>query len=71
MKYFMYSIKWQRGLPHLHLLLWLMGKLRPNQIEEVISTEIPNPEADRELYNTVYQSMIQGPCPCGALSAVN
>ncbi|GFR16796.1 helitron_like_N domain-containing protein [Trichonephila clavata] len=63
MKCFMYSIEWQkRGLPHVHLLLWLMEKLRPNEIEEIISTEIPNAETDRKLYDTVTKNMIHGPC---------
>ncbi|XP_061385321.1 uncharacterized protein LOC133320740 [Danaus plexippus] len=67
MKCFMYSIEWQkRGLPHVHLLLWLTEKLRPNQIDEVISAEIPNPESDRKLYDTVTKNMIHG--PCGALN---
>lgn len=48
MKCFSYSIEWKkRGLPHVHLLLWLMEKLRSIQIDEVISAEIPNPETDR------------------------
>ncbi|GFU79470.1 ATP-dependent DNA helicase [Trichonephila clavipes] len=67
MKCFMYSIKWQkRGLPHVHLLLWLMETLRPNQIDEIISSEIPNLETDRKLYDTVTKNMIHG--PCGALN---
>ncbi|KAG5883854.1 hypothetical protein JTB14_034824 [Gonioctena quinquepunctata] len=67
MKCFMYSIEWQkRGLPHVHLLLWLTEKLCPNQIDEVISAEIPNPERDRKLYDTVTENMIHG--PCGALN---
>ncbi|GFT80995.1 ATP-dependent DNA helicase [Trichonephila clavipes] len=67
MKCFMYSIEWQkRGLPHMHLLLWLMEKLRPNQIDEIISAEIPNLETDRKLYDTATKNMIHG--PCGALS---
>ncbi|GFT92961.1 helitron_like_N domain-containing protein [Trichonephila clavipes] len=37
MKCFMYSIEWQkRGLPYGYLLLWLMEKLCPNQIDEII-----------------------------------
>ncbi|GFT19600.1 ATP-dependent DNA helicase [Trichonephila clavipes] len=66
MKY-MYTIEWQkRGLPHVHLLLWLMEKLRPNQIDEIISAEIPNPETDQKLYDTVTKNMTHG--PCGALN---
>ncbi|GFY24708.1 uncharacterized protein TNCV_1017541 [Trichonephila clavipes] len=67
MKCFMYSIEWQkRGLPHVHLLLWLMEKLRPNQIDGIISADIPNLETDRKLYDTVTKNMIHG--PCGALN---
>ncbi|GFR05141.1 helitron_like_N domain-containing protein [Trichonephila clavata] len=66
-KYSMYSIEWQkRGLPHVHLLLWLMEKLRPTHIDEVISAEIPTPETDRMLYDTMTKNMING--PCGALN---
>ncbi|GFU00655.1 helitron_like_N domain-containing protein [Trichonephila clavipes] len=66
MKCFMYSIEWQKGLPHVHLLLWLMEKLRSNQIDKVISAEIPNPETQRKLYDTVTKNMIHG--FCGALN---
>ncbi|GFS64965.1 helitron_like_N domain-containing protein [Trichonephila clavipes] len=67
MKCFMYSIEWQtRGLPHVHLLLWLMEKLHPNQIDEIISAEIPKLETDRKLYDTVTKNMIHS--PCGALN---
>ncbi|KAI8419999.1 hypothetical protein MSG28_008599 [Choristoneura fumiferana] len=60
---FMYSIEWQkRGLPHVHLLLWLKEKLRPNQIDAVISAELPDPNVDKPLYDTVTKSMIHGPC---------
>ncbi|GFR32755.1 helitron_like_N domain-containing protein [Trichonephila clavata] len=70
MKCFMYSIEWQkRGLPHVYLLLWLMEKLRPNQIDEVISAEVPNPETDRNLYDTVTKNLIHG--PWGALNPLS
>lgn len=53
----------KRGrIPHVHLLLWLMEKLRPNQIGEVISAGIPNPESDQKLHDTVTKNMIHGPC---------
>ena len=67
MKCFMHSIEWQkRGLPHVHLLLWLTEKLRPNQIDKVKSADIPNPDSDRKLYDTIHKNMIHG--PCGALN---
>ncbi|KAG5893814.1 hypothetical protein JTB14_027851 [Gonioctena quinquepunctata] len=67
MKCFMYSIEWQkRGLPHVHLLLWLTKKICPNQIDEVITAKIPNPERDQKLSDTVTKNMTHG--PCGALN---
>lgn len=60
---FMYSIEWQkRGLPHVHILLWLKEKLRPNQIDDIISAEIPDPEVDKDLYDTIVRNMVHGPC---------
>ncbi|UYV63108.1 hypothetical protein LAZ67_2003162 [Cordylochernes scorpioides] len=44
-----YTIEWRkRGLPHAHILLWLKEKIRPNQIDSIICTEIPNEEASEE-----------------------
>ncbi|XP_067936872.1 uncharacterized protein [Watersipora subatra] len=39
----MYTIEWQkRGLPHAHILIWLCDRIRPEQVDCVISAEIPN-----------------------------
>ncbi|GFW96523.1 ATP-dependent DNA helicase [Trichonephila clavipes] len=54
--------KAEKKFAHVHLLLWLMEKLRPNQIDEIISAEIPNPETDRKLYDTVTKNRIHDPC---------
>ncbi|GFY04183.1 ATP-dependent DNA helicase [Trichonephila clavipes] len=63
MKYFMYSVEWQkRGLPLVHLLLWFMENLLPNQIDEIISAEIPNLKTVWKLYDTITKNMIHGPC---------
>ncbi|GBP78726.1 hypothetical protein EVAR_65470_1 [Eumeta japonica] len=49
----MYSIEWlKRGLPHVHILIWLEEKLLRNQIDSIISAEIPDPRN---------QNMIHGP----------
>ncbi|KAJ4441100.1 hypothetical protein ANN_10950 [Periplaneta americana] len=59
----MYSIEWQkRGLPHAHILLWLKKKIRPTQIDSVISAEFPSPEQDPNLFEVVKKNMIHGPC---------
>jgi hypothetical protein len=47
----MYSIEWQkRGLPHAHILIWLIDKITPDKIDEVISAEIPNVDIIRSHY---------------------
>ena len=62
-KCYMYSIEWQkRGLPHVHILLWLKEKIQPSQIDLLISAEIPDPTKDHELYKCVTAHMIHGPC---------
>jgi len=62
----MYTAKWQkRGLPHIqiysYLLLRLTNKIKPDQIDSVITTKIPNKE-DQELYDIVVKHMVHGPC---------
>ncbi|GBL60174.1 hypothetical protein AVEN_33476-1 [Araneus ventricosus] len=64
----MYSVEWQkRGLPHIHILLWLKDKLKPNQIDNIISAEIPDPSSDKELHDIIVKNMMHGPfCPHNA-----
>lgn len=60
---YMYTVEWQkRGLPHVHLLLWLINKIRPDEIDSVISAELPNKEEDPILYDIVKRHMVHGPC---------
>ena len=60
------SIEFQkRGLPHLHLLLTLKSDYKfvtNEQIDKVVSAEIPDPENYPELHALVKQHMIHGPC---------
>lgn len=50
----MYSIEWlKRGLPHSHTLIWLVDKIRPDQLNDIISAEILDSEFDPELFEIV------------------
>lgn len=66
----MYSIEWQkRGLPHVHILLWLQNKIRGDDIDNIICAEIPDPNVDQHLYNIIIKNMVHG--PCGSSSSRN
>jgi hypothetical protein len=62
----LYTIEFQkRGLPHAHILLFLHPSSKyptPNDINKIISAEIPCPEKQKELYQLVKKHMIHGPC---------
>ncbi|GFX87714.1 ATP-dependent DNA helicase [Trichonephila clavipes] len=59
----MYSIEWQkRGLPHAHILVWLINKITPDQIDQIISEEIPGKHINPNLFDVVTKNMIHGPC---------
>lgn len=62
----MYVIEFQkRGLPHTHMLVWLHPEDRPKTTEEIdklVSAEIPNKFTDLAGYNAVKDYMIHGPC---------
>ena len=64
-----YVIEFQkRGLPHCHLLIVLADdcKIRlPEDIDSIISAEIPDVASNPELHNIIKTCMIHG--PCGAL----
>lgn len=40
----------------------MIDKITPEQIDSVISAEIPDPEIDPELHEIVIKNMIHGPC---------
>ena len=59
----LYSIEWQkRGLPHAHILIWLVDPIHPRNADRVISAEIPDPKKDPVLHDIVINRMIHGPC---------
>lgn len=62
----MYVIEFQkRGLPHVHMLIWLdaASKRKLNSdVDSFVSAEIPDPLKDPVGYAAVSSFMIHGPC---------
>ncbi|VDO40179.1 unnamed protein product [Onchocerca flexuosa] len=58
----MYLVKWQKGLPHAYILIWLYDKIISNEIDDVICAEIPDADVDKDLYEVKTKNMIHGPC---------
>lgn len=60
---YLYTIEWQkRGLPHAHILIWFKVKIQPNQVDSIISAELPDPNLDPLLSKIVLSCMIHTPC---------
>ncbi|XP_076057276.1 uncharacterized protein LOC143034815 [Oratosquilla oratoria] len=59
----LYSIEWQkRGLPHVHILLWMEQWVTADVVEKLISSEIPDEKTEPGLHGIVTKCMIHGPC---------
>lgn len=57
------SVEWQkRGLPHAHILIWFVDKIRAENIDSFISAEIPDPSTDQLLFDIVTTNMIHSQC---------
>ena len=61
-----YTIEFQkRGLPHMHLLLFVDPDSRAidgTDVDKIISAEFPDPDTDPELHELVLKNMTHGPC---------
>ncbi|KAK1396108.1 hypothetical protein POM88_005971 [Heracleum sosnowskyi] len=61
-----YTVEFQKcGLPHAHIVLWLAAAdklLTTEDIDNVISAEIPDKETNPVGYKAVSQFMMHGPC---------
>ena len=60
------SLEFQkRGLPHVHMLIWLAPEDKPTTkeiIDSLVCCEIPAPANNKELFELVKTHMIHGPC---------
>jgi hypothetical protein len=69
---YVYTVEYQkRGLPHVHLIVFLHPAVRlstPERIDQFISTEFPDEDADPELHALVKTHMVHGPCGTGHYS---
>ena len=65
-----YTIEFQkRGLPHMHLLVFLERRhklMTPEDVDSAICAEWPDPDEQPLLFETVSKCMVHG--PCGALN---
>jgi hypothetical protein len=63
----MFLIEWQkREFPHSHIIIWLIERIQPDQIDVIICAEIHDHENDPNLHNIVITNMIHE--PCGAIN---
>ena len=54
--YWMYSVEWQK---HAHILIWLVERIRPNKIDDMISAKIPDNDEAPLLNEIFIANMIQ------------
>jgi len=61
-----YTIEFQkRGLPHMHLLIFLHASARittPAHVDQIVSAEFPDPTTCPILFQTILSTMTHGPC---------
>ncbi|CAN0900847.1 ATP-dependent DNA helicase PIF1 [Linum grandiflorum] len=62
----MHTVEFQkRGLPHVHIILWLSDYYKPKTpslVDKIISAELPDPLIDPIGYEAVTKFMLHGPC---------
>ena len=49
-------------MPHAHILIWLSIKLSLDDIDDLISAEIPDIGKEPELHNIVINHMVHNEC---------
>ncbi|CAN1242019.1 ATP-dependent DNA helicase PIF1 [Linum perenne] len=62
----MHTVEFQkRGLPHVHIVMWLAPEHKPTtltRVDAIISAELPDPTIDPIGYDSVTKFMVHGPC---------
>ncbi|XP_036340445.1 uncharacterized protein LOC118749774 [Rhagoletis pomonella] len=48
--------------PHAHILIWLVERMQPDQIDDITFVQIPDPETDPDQHVFVITNMSHGPC---------
>ncbi|GFX74700.1 helitron_like_N domain-containing protein [Trichonephila clavipes] len=62
-RYWTYSVVWQkRGLPYAYIIIWLYNKITSDEINGVISAEIPRADVDKDLHAVIIKNMMHEPC---------
>jgi len=63
---YVYTIEFQkRGLPHAHVVLFLADADKPrttDDVDQLVSADIPDLQLQPEFHNTVKRHMTYGPC---------
>ncbi|XP_026381746.1 uncharacterized protein LOC113276364 [Papaver somniferum] len=63
---YVYTIEFQkRGLPHMHMLIFLDKEDKihtPEQVDKIVCAEFPDDKQDPELFRTIQRCMVHGPC---------
>ncbi|CAN0874981.1 ATP-dependent DNA helicase PIF1 [Linum grandiflorum] len=55
----------KRGLPHVHIIVWLSDNYKPktpDMVDKILSAELPNPSLDPIGYDAVTKFMLHRPC---------
>ena len=47
---------------HSHTLIWCKLKIRGEDVDKILSAELPDKDGDPELYETINTLLIHGPC---------
>lgn len=58
----MYYVKWQiRGLPHARIMIRLIEKIKSNDLDKIVSAEIPDVPLDCDFHEIFIKNMIHAP----------